>query len=58
MKTATEIVNEQAKDESLWFVPETITETILQNALRRLHESVEGRSKERAALDALGIKTQ
>lgn len=36
------IVDEQACDEGLWFVPVTITEDILQRALRRLHAAVEG----------------
>lgn len=36
------VVDEQACDEGLWFLPQTITEAILQRALRRLHAAVEG----------------
>jgi hypothetical protein len=36
------VVEEQANDEGLWFIPVTITEDILQRALRRLHEAIEG----------------
>ncbi len=35
------VVDEQAEDEGLWFVPVTITEDILQRALRRLHAVIE-----------------
>lgn len=37
-----DVVNEQAEDESLWFVAESITEAHLQDALRRLTAAVEG----------------
>lgn len=40
------VVNEQAEDGGLWFVPETITEDYLQRALRRLHAAVEGKSQQ------------
>ena len=36
------VVKEQAEDSGLWFIAETITETILQKALRRIHAAVEG----------------
>lgn len=39
--TAIEIVNEQAEDDGIWFIAETITEAYLQNELRRLHAAVE-----------------
>ena len=39
--TPIEIVNEQAKDESLWFVAEHAPEAYLQQALRVLHDAVE-----------------
>ena len=39
---AIEVVNEQAKDETLWVHPETIVEDHLQRALRRLHAVFEG----------------
>lgn len=35
------IVNEQAEDEALWFVPAYISEDFLQRALRRLHAEIE-----------------
>jgi hypothetical protein len=47
------VVNEQAEDDGLWFVPQTITEDYLQRALRRLHEAVEGKSREQCAVEAL-----
>ena len=34
-------VNKQAKDEGLFFLPETITEDYLQRALRELHQELE-----------------
>jgi len=39
--TAIEIVNEQAEDDGIWFIAETITEAYLQRELRRLHAAVE-----------------
>lgn len=36
------VVDEQAEDEGLWFVAESITEAYLQQALRRLHAAVDG----------------
>ena len=39
---AEHVCKEQAEDEGLWFVAETITESYLQSALRRLHAAVEG----------------
>jgi hypothetical protein len=39
---AVAVVNEQANDDSLWFRAQTITEDMLQRALRRLHAAVEG----------------
>lgn len=38
------VIREQAEDGGLWFVAETITEDILQRALRRLHAVIEGDS--------------
>lgn len=43
------VVDEQAEDEGLWFQPTTITEDILQKALRRLHEAAEGKTAEQCA---------
>ncbi len=37
-----QVVNEQANDVGLWFIPVYITEDILQRALRRLHAVIEG----------------
>lgn len=48
---ATRVVAEQAADERLWFIPETITERALLNALRRLHAAVEGDAEMVAQLD-------
>lgn len=48
---ATRVVSEQAADARLWFVPETITERALLNALRRLHAAVEGDAEMVATLD-------
>lgn len=48
------IVDEQAKDEGLWFIAETAAEAYLQQELRRLHAAIEGKSPgecARAALD-------
>lgn len=36
------VVDEQAEDEGLWFVSESISEAYLQQELRRLHAVVEG----------------
>lgn len=49
------MVNEQANDPGLWFVPQTITEDILQRALRRLHVAIEGKSEAECAVDALRV---
>lgn len=47
------VVDEQAEDEGLWFVPQTITEDYLQRALRKLHAVIEGKSSEQCAREAL-----
>ena len=39
--TPRELVAQQALDEGLWFVAQTVTEAYLQAALRALHEVVE-----------------
>lgn len=36
-----DVVNSQAEDESLWFRAETVTEAMLQSALRLLHSKIE-----------------
>lgn len=52
-ETPRQVVDEQANDENLWFEPVHITEDILQKALRRLHEAVEGKTARECAIDAL-----
>jgi hypothetical protein len=47
------VVDEQTNDDGLWFIPVTITEDILQKALRRLHAAVEGKSPEQCAIETL-----
>jgi TRAP-type C4-dicarboxylate transport system substrate-binding protein len=47
MQKAIDLVLEQAEDNGLWFVPQTITEDYLQQALRRLHDAVERDGKNR-----------
>ncbi len=47
------IVQEQAKDEGLWFVAETAPEAYLQKALRRLHEAIEGKTAKECAIESL-----
>lgn len=47
------IVNEQAEDKGLWFVPKYASEDYLQEALRRLHEAVEGKTREECARSAM-----
>lgn len=41
---AVTVVNEQANDEGLWFLTPTASEAYLQQALRRLHAAVEGKT--------------
>lgn len=52
------LVNAQAKDKGLWFVPITITEDYLQSALRRLHEVIEGKTSAQCAIEALSSNTE
>jgi hypothetical protein len=44
-----QVLLEQSEDEGLWFVAETPGEEILQQALRRLHEAIEGKTSEQCA---------
>lgn len=46
IKDALQMVNEQAEDEGLWFIPVYISEDYLQQSLRALHEAVELIAKE------------
>lgn len=43
------LVDRQATDEGLWFVAETVTEAYLQQELRRLHATIEGRTAQECA---------
>jgi hypothetical protein len=36
---------EQFQDETLWFIPVHVTEKILQDALRELHDVINGREE-------------
>lgn len=47
------VVDEQASDEGLWFIPQTCAEDYLQRALRRLHETIEGRTAAECAMALL-----
>ena len=49
------VVEEQAKDEALWCYCDRISEAYIQQELRRLHEIIEGKPKEKAALKAMGV---
>lgn len=49
LAAAQAVVDQQAGDDSLWFVPETLEEDIFQKALRRLHAAVEGKTPEECA---------
>ena len=49
-------VDEQAKDEGLWFIAKTAPEAYLQQALRRLHEIIEGKTSTERALELLAGK--
>ncbi len=40
------LVEEQAKDEGLWFVADTAPEAYLQQEMRKLHEAVEFLTKD------------
>ena len=42
---AQELVDEQGKDEGLWFIAESVTEALLQQELRKLHAAVEKDTK-------------
>jgi hypothetical protein len=42
MREAKRLVDEQARDEGLWFQAQTCAEAYVQTALRKLHAAVEG----------------
>ena len=41
LKRLKQLVDEQAEDEGLWFVTQSVSETYLQQELRKLHASIE-----------------
>lgn len=47
------LVEEQANDDGLWFIAETVAEAYLQQALRRLHAVIEGKSPHECAIETL-----
>lgn len=47
------VIDEQADDEGLWFHAETAAEAYVQQALRRLHAIIEGKTPEQCAIKAL-----
>jgi len=47
------VVNEQIEDEGLWFHARTASEAYLQQELRRLHETVEGKTRKQCAMEAI-----
>ena len=47
------IMDEQAKDEGLWFQAPHASEAYLQQELRRLHEAIEGKTQEQCAREAI-----
>lgn len=53
LKKLQEIVDRQAEDFGLWFVPEYITEDCLQKALRELHAVIEDKTPTECAIEAL-----
>lgn len=53
LQDARQLIGEQADDDGLWFRAATAPEAMLQNALRRLHEAIEGKTSEECAMEAL-----
>lgn len=47
------LVAEQAEDDGLWFRAETAAEAYLQQELRKLHETIEGKPAAQCALEAI-----
>ena len=47
------VVGEQADDDGLWFHAETAAEAYVQQALRRLHAVIEGKTPEQCAIETL-----
>jgi hypothetical protein len=53
IETILKLVEEQAKDEGLWFIPQTAPEAYLQQELRKLHAAIEGKIPEQCAREVL-----
>ena len=47
------VVDEQARDDGIWFCAKTVAEAYLQCQLRRLHEVIEGKTSAECAVDFL-----
>jgi hypothetical protein len=53
LRAAQAVAARQADDEALWFEAETASEAYLQQALRELHEAIEGKTSELCAREAV-----
>ena len=53
-KRLLELVDEQANDADLWFLDAGPREEALQDAIRKLHEIIEGKTSVECALEAMG----
>lgn len=42
LRAASNVVNEQAENDGLWFIPDSVVEAFFQQELRRLHAAIEG----------------
>jgi hypothetical protein len=51
------IVDEQAADGGLWFIPQTAAEAYLMQELRKLHAAIEGKSPDECAAAILAQTT-
>jgi hypothetical protein len=47
------LVDEQADDDGLWFHADTAAEAYVQQALRRLHSVIEGKTPNQCAVEVL-----
>lgn len=57
VRAARIIVDEQAGDDGLWFIAETCAEAYVQQALRRLHAAIEGKTPEQCAIETIAALT-
>jgi hypothetical protein len=53
LRAAQKVIAEQAEDDGLWFIAKNSSEAYLQQALRRLHVAIEGKTPDECAYDAL-----